>query len=221
MSSVIDLKELELPLDVLSEDGKEYVVDIWTPKIQDLESLWEQYNKYPLLFSDTNLGNKLYLFGILLHPNTLVLSIKHDSVPVGIAYADNIRPKGSANAHYFFWDKKTSGRQRVILTALDWAMRQMELHRMNIVVPMFAYSALHRIYKMGFRLEGRMRENFLSRGKWIDALLFGVLHHELTPEAIESGRVSRTPFEQEWFDLLKNDDALAQHIVNRRERNGD
>ena len=218
MSSVMDLKDLELPLVVLSEDEKEYTLNAWTPKLQDLEQLWERYNSYPLLFSDVALGDKMYLFGILLAPTTLVLSIEVDNKPIGIGYADNIRVKSAANVHYFFWDRKTSGRQRVILTALDWVMRQMDLHRVNVIVPIFAYSALHRIYKMGFALEGRLKENLLSRGKWIDTLVFGVLRQELNKEVIQQGYLERTAFAQGWFDLLKNDDELMRHIVNRRER---
>jgi hypothetical protein len=73
---------------------------------------------------------------------------------------------------------------------------------------------------MGFILEGRLRENILSRGKWIDALVFGVLRQEMSDEVIQQGYLERTPFEKSWFDLLKNDDELMRHIVNRRERNG-
>jgi hypothetical protein len=212
---------LNLPLSIVSEDNKEYTLLPWQPVVEDIIELWSKYSKYKVLFSDVVVNNPQQFCSIILAPTTIVLLVKQEGKDVGLLYITDIRPLHSADAHYFFWDRKTDGRQRLILVAMRWAMDEFKLHRLNSAIPITAYSALHRVRRIGMYLEGRKRQSIRIQGKWLDTLLFSVIREEITEEAIEKAYIERPSFEYRWFNLLRNNYDLMHHIVNRRTRDGD
>lgn len=199
-----------LPLVVTSEDEKEYVTDLWRPTSFDLERTWMEYSKYRVLFSDITVNDFQTFFGMVMAPGTVVLDIKHQGETVGLLYATELRVGTSALGHYVFWDRRTAGRQRLILTLLRTGMKELALHRIAMSIPIYAYHALRRVYKMGLRIEGRRREGILYEGKWQDIIEFSVLQTELTEERARAGRLPGNSPEWDHF--------IDKHLMDRLRR---
>ena len=203
--------EDRLPVIVESEDGERYFVSLWTPDSMELQQVWAQYSKYRVLFSDITVNDFKTFFDMVMSRACVVFAIDTvDTDPimrVGLLYATEIRLGSSALGHYVFWDRKTAGRQCLILEMLRLGMQELGLHRMNVTIPMYAYSALRRVSRMGFRIEGRRREAILHQGKWHDVLEFGTLLTELTDEACQRGWIQRDDSAWQYFvpeqELLK------------------
>jgi RimJ/RimL family protein N-acetyltransferase len=195
-------------MEVLSEDGRTYTVDLFKASGKNTKRLWDTFRKFSHLFCDQTAGDYSAFVRWLLDPSTIVVTVDD----VGILYATELIPGLDAMVHYFFWDRQVEGRHRVILRVLQWGFETFGLHRINIEVPRHAYTALHRIHRMGLRFEGVRREGQLYKGKWHDILLFGVLQDEITERALEAGRFDRTEHERGWFGFLNRDAQLMQFV---------
>lgn len=211
-----DVLTLGLPLAIRSEDGQDYIVDAWKPTIQDVYALWNRYSKYRVLFADVTAGNFDYFREMVLAKTTIVLPVSCAGEEVGILYGTRLRIPHDITAHYFFWDRKTAGRHVVLLRTMKWFMDEFHIHRVKVAIPKHAFAALHRVQRMGLRLEGVEREGMLYDGKWSDMLLFAVLESELTEQALNTGVLERTPAETNWFGLLQQDELLMRKVVERR-----
>lgn len=202
-----------LTFDVTSEDGHMYAVAPWQPDIQAITDTWEKYSKYRILFSDVSVNNAAMFTQMVMSPTSVVLTMSCDGKEVGLYYITELRTLTSAHAHYAFWDRRQNGRRKLILTTARRIMEQLELHRLNVSVPIYAFSALSHIHKMGLRIEGRRTEAILYQGRWADKLEFGVLRSELTDEALENGRLVRTQEEASWHGLLKDHTKLMRRVL--------
>lgn len=202
-----------LPPSIVSEDGITYDLIPFEATLPNIQQLWTWFSKYKVMLSDHTYGNFPHFMRVMLDRGTVILKVND----VGIVYAEQIRPGQSAEMHYFFWDRKGAGRHKVMLTAIRWGMDSFQLHRVSTRIPRYAYSALHRAYKLGLRIEGIDREAILTDGKWHDVFRFSVLDHELTPEAIEDGHLERDENEQSWFGMLKYDNTLMRYVLRQRQ----
>jgi len=220
MENLVD--NLGLPLEVESEDGKSYILTAFEATQEGLDFIWEKAGKFQFLSSDHTRDNKDQFVEYILSPGTIILLVleananelkPQSPAAVGIIHFDNIRPELDAEVHYLFWDKIQRGRQRVLMSAANWAFEQLNFHRLRIEIPEYAYAALRRMYRMGARVEGRIRSCVLKDGKWHNAILFGVLKEELTSEAIEAAQLSRTDEEASWFGLLDDDSIFSRAVL--------
>ena len=203
------MSDLGLPFNVRSEDGLLYTVDAYPMTFENIRHLWTRFARHRVLASDFAYGEPGVFFRMIMARTTVVLKVGD----VGILYLTDLIPGYDAEGHYFFWDRVTDGRHKLILHGLKWAMDSFNLHRVNIDIPKHAYAALHRVHKIGFRLEGVSKEAILYKEKWHDVFHFGVLVSELTDTALSSGFLERVGDERGWFGLLKRDSMLMKHIV--------
>lgn len=212
---------LGLPLSVVAEDGRAYILDVWAPSLAQLQETWDRYSKFRVLFSDVTVDDFRHFAAMTLSSGTVVLRVLHDDAEVGLIYFTEIRPLHSSIGHYVFWDRSSGGgRQRVLLTAQRHIMRELGLHRMTMSVPLYAFAALRRLHRMGYRIEGFRTEAILYKGKWGDMIDFGVLLSELTDDAIEQARIP-TGDDDGWNKILADRDKLRDKILRpRREDRG-
>lgn len=211
-----DTDLLGLPLVVDSEDGVSYKLEPYAASVENVHFLWDVAGKHDFLFSDTTHGAPELFVDYLLSPGVIILLVSNEQGPVGILYADQLRPKLDARVHYLFWDKHHAGRQRVLLVSMLWFMSNFELQRLNMEIPTYAFAALRRMHKMGVRIEGRRRSAVSYNHQWRDALLFGITVDEITVAAIENAQLERTEQEADWFGLLSSDDILRVAIAKER-----
>jgi len=199
---------------VSSEDGREYVVYPFEGTVANVDFLWEQIKKHKVMFNDHGEPNKETFLQFVFSPRTVIMCVDR----VGIVYYTNVTPGYYADGHFFFWDKVLRGRQKVILSTTAWLMQMFSLHRINVQIPRYAFSALRRVYRMGLRLEGMIRDGIKFNGRWADLFIFGILEDEMTTEALEEGRLARTQAEEVWHGALDEDDVLMHSIVKRGDR---
>lgn len=219
LSQLVEEKTL-LTFEIESEDGKTYSVQPWQPDVQTVLDTWEKFSKYRIIFSDVQVDDPQKFLAMMMNPGSVVLEISCEGKEVGMYYLTGISPLTSAYVHYAFWDRKSSGRQRLVLTIARRVMDELDLHRVTISVPIYAYAALNRIQRMGLRIEGRRREAILHQGRWADKLEFGTLREELTDEALEAGRIPREEHEENWYGLLKDDEKLYEKVLRPRRSDG-
>jgi hypothetical protein len=201
-----------LPFEVESDDGTQvYTVDLAETTVHNIRALWEVCQKYKVVLPDHMRNNPQMFVNAVMSPQTVMLSIGD----VGIAYATDIIPGDSALGHYLFWDKGLRNRSKLVLKCMRWMMETFDLARVSIILPRHASAALHHVYKMGFRIEGMMREGMAIGGKRDDCFVFGVLRKELDDEALERGSVVRDPAQDHWYGALVNDNALMRKIMER------
>lgn len=205
------MNTLGLPLQVRSEDGLLYEINVFPLTLESVKHLWDRSARHRVLFCDQTYGRFDAFLAMMLDKRTIVLAVGD----VGIFYATDLIPGYHANVHFFFWDRVTEGRHKLLLTAMRWGMDTFNLHRVSFDFPRHAYAGLHRAYKIGFRIEGIEREAQLFKGKWHDLLKFAVLRSELTDDAIARGELERVETERNWFGLLKKDVKLMEYIMRR------
>jgi RimJ/RimL family protein N-acetyltransferase len=205
------VNELGLPIRVESEDGETYVVDVFRASFENIRRLWDVFNRFEILRTDDAPKTLREFTSQVLSRGFVILQVSD----VGVIYLTQIRPGLSAEFHPLFWDKKTAGKHRVMMVVGRLLMDYFNLHRLELVVPKYAWAALRRLLKMGVCIEGVEREGALYKGRWADVLRFAVLRHELTDEAIEEGKLARTREESMWYGLLKDDEKLRSFVLGR------
>ena len=67
---------------------------------------------------------------------------------------------------------------RALRLVLDHAFGTVGLHRVGLEVYAHNPRAVHVYRKLGFVLEGTLREALLLDGRWVDCHVMGLLHHE-------------------------------------------
>lgn len=201
-----------LPFDVESDDGeKVYSVTLFNSTVQNIYSLWEICRRYKVVLPDSMRDDFDSFTRVVLAPNTIVLSVSN----VGIVYATDLVPGDSALCHYLFWDRELRNKNKLVFKCIKWARDTFDLDRLTIILPRHATAALHHVYKMGFRVEGIMRESMLIGGKRADCFVFGILASELTDETVNRGYMDRTEAQSNWYQALANDDVLMYKIMKR------
>jgi hypothetical protein len=201
-----------LPFQVQTDDGQHvHTVELFKATLENINALWSVCQKYKVVLPDHMKSDPQLFLSAVMSPQTVILAIDD----VGIAYATDIIPGDSALGHYLFWDKGLRNRSKLVLKCMKWMMETFDLARVSITLPRHASAALHHVYKMGFRVEGMVREGMAIGGKRDDCFVFGVLRRELDEEALERGSVIRDQSQEHWYGALSNDDALMRKIMER------
>jgi hypothetical protein len=204
------LPDIGLPFEVESEDGNTYTVDLFRPTLDTVDDLWNTFRKFKILFVDNVPYNLVQFTNMVMDIGTVILTVDD----IGIIYITDTRPGIDADGHFLFWDRRTSGRHRVIMRAFEWLMDELNIHKINIDIPVYAFAALQRARKLGLRIEGLRRKAIMHDGRWRDVVEFGVLRDEITDAAIALGKLDRERDEEHWFGLMERDTPLFKKIVS-------
>jgi RimJ/RimL family protein N-acetyltransferase len=124
-------------------------------------------------------------------PTEATFDVRRKSTPIGILILDKIQPNIMRRARIGIQiavPHQNLGCGREALNwALDWCFRFADLHRVEIGTASYNERAVT-LYKMGFRLEGNMKEALFMDRKWHDLLSFGMLAREW--ESLRSARMA-------------------------------
>ena len=202
---------------IRSEDENVYDIQPYLLTPENVQKLWRVFMKYDVILSDAQRGNEALFLEYLLSPSVVMQEVFLEGESVGVVFADTIIPMESASVHFLFTDLVMKGRQRLLLNMLYYFMETYELHRVNVKVPIYAFTVLNRIRKMNFWLEGRQRESIKWRGEWKDQLLFSVLFSELTEEALHRGVLDGDERRARWRHVLEDADVLASYFLRKEE----
>jgi len=95
---------------------------------------------------------------------------EHRQGNIGFSFDGSIRGKGYASES--------------MQAALRFGFAEIGLHRITALADVENDRSHAVLKKLGFRLEGRLQQNFLVRGKWRDSSLFALLRGEWPPAEI-------------------------------------
>jgi len=111
-----------------------------------------------------------------------IMMDKEKDVPIGIVSLINIDYK-NRNAECIidigekeYWGKGYGAEGMQLI--LDYAFREMNLHRVSLRVFSFNDRAIRLYSKIGFQKEGISRQSLFRNGKWHDIIQMGLLQHE-------------------------------------------
>jgi len=118
---------------------------------------------------------------------------------VGIFWLTDINlqhPPHDASIHYTFFDRRTNGRLNLCRKAIEYVFDWYGFNRLWTQVPLFSKPTLKFVEDIGFRKEGRIRQNREYKGNKFDSNLYA-----LTRDEVLMG--SAWPREQEWAQTTK------------------
>lgn len=97
----------------------------------------------------------------------------------GVVFFFPIAPGHGAEAHHYIWSPRFMRRPKLGRSLLKWACRKWNLRRITAEVPSHHRSLIKSVERMGFTLEGRVREGVIDYTGPSDMLLYGILASEL------------------------------------------
>ena len=141
---------------------------------ESLLELWDRVKGFDRLFSDSTRGDPTSFWKNLLS-DCIVLETEG-----GILTLRNIQEHLSGEAHLIFWDCKLSPKTELVRECLVWAFTTFDLQRIGTSIPVYA-KALRRFLtdRLGFQIEGRLRNNAFFDGVLIDTLILSILREEI------------------------------------------
>lgn len=190
----------DLPLEVISEDDLVYSVDLINMNHDYVIGLHDAFLQAKETFSPVGkLEDRTAFISRLVRKDGVFLSIKLNGFEVGVAYVTDIIPGYSANFNFLFWDRRTKGRQKLILRILRWLSDEFLIHRFELRCHALAYYAIHRLYKLGAFYEGTKRKAWRYEDKVIDLHIFSILSSEIGED---DSFIHRTPAQRKWYGKL-------------------
>lgn len=175
----------------VGEDGHEYVVRTVSWDLDFVEKAWEHFSRYEI-FSDDG-PKSLDTFTLyVLATGTIWFELYDitEEYPAGLIYVNGLR--GSARStdpkdyaftsglfHATLWDSNVSDRRSLIPDILKGLFNFLRLHRLEARVPKHHGGAIRALKRMGFKVEGELRQAVRYNGIWYDQLALGILAHEV------------------------------------------
>ena len=107
--------------------------------------------------------------------------VAYDRRPVGTVAATNVSwGMGYAEISYML-DEAHHGRglgTRAVALLVEKLFAETRLHRLYALISPENVPSARLVERLGFTLEGRMREHYLIQGRRVDELVYGLLRHE-------------------------------------------
>jgi len=135
---------------------------------------------------------KSFVENVILNSTTsksYIIEERESNTAIGVTSLINIDTK-NRNAECIidigekdYWGKGYGSESLKIL--LEYAFKELNLHRVSLRVFSFNERAIHIYNKLGFKKEGVMRESIYRKGKWHDIITMGILKREYTSNNIK------------------------------------
>lgn len=154
---------------------------VFTP--DNLRKFWEKSSQFPVIF-----GKRLESFEDF---SRYFFTERGDSISttglfwvvddfIGVFYLTEIFPE-QADAHFTFFDRKLEGRELLTIEMMKHVFEEFPtFNRLNVSLPCYVNDKVFQfVSRIGFKLEGRKRACSYWKGKWFDAVQYGILRKEL------------------------------------------
>ncbi len=119
-------------------------------------------------------------------PTEMVFRIEKDNAIIGEVRLKNLRWFNRKAELSIIIHKEQQGQgfgKEVLEYLIDYAFNKMNLHRLEAEALEFNEASVLMLEKIGFQLEGRLREAKYHNDKYWDILRYGLLKGEYKPEA--------------------------------------
>jgi len=146
---------------------------------EKIESLWAEFSQFWQVFDDV-LPKTLDVFRqTLMSPWNAFYEFVENGQVVGLASGMGIRPGVDAVIHIAMFDRRLRGRELVFLMCLGDFMVQYKLRRVTAFLADDNPMAQKLARRLGFVLEGTMRDGMKRRGQFWNTQMYGMLIEEL------------------------------------------
>lgn len=150
----------------------------WGPFIateQAVKDLWEKLQEFPQVFDDYGKDDFESFLGKIMHRNNIFIDI---GPGVGLACGFAVRPRLDLVLHLVMFDRRLRGREELFMEIMDYFFQKLQLRRMTAMIADDCKTAIKLVQRLGFQLEGIMREALKRDGKLYDVQLYGILQEE-------------------------------------------
>jgi hypothetical protein len=146
--------------------------------MEKIETLWSKVQNIPYIFDDFTRGRKDLFVELFLKRDTVAYEIGEH----GLLYFTEVNPPINACVHIVFWDRKFKDRVEPVRNIIKTLITDYDIHRVSALIPTFNRAAILFGKRVGFKVEGVLREVTFSLGKWHDAAILGALRRDLDGE---------------------------------------
>jgi hypothetical protein len=149
-------------------------IDIQNYSREQAEKLWLNVKDQELAFDDYTRDR-----GDIFAARLCAIDTMAFEVPEGLAMVTNIVPKLSAEIHFYLWANYPE--QQIVDRGRDvvrYMFEEVAIHRLSAFIPVFHRVAQRIATRIGFKYEGAIREQFLTKGKYHDVNVYGLLQQE-------------------------------------------
>jgi hypothetical protein len=137
---------------------------------------WSRLKGFDKLFTDS-----LYLDEHAFYLNCLDPDNEVFETEGGLIAFDHIQEGLKARGHLSFWDHKLSAKKELFKDVLIWMFITHDLFRIEAVIPENARVLRHFLTRrMGFRLEGTLRDDWWKDGQLINRHILSILRSEVS-----------------------------------------
>jgi hypothetical protein len=142
---------------------------------ESVEVLWKRLQEFPIVFDDFGKGDFDGFLGKLMHRDNMFFDI---GPGLGLACAFAVRPKLDTVLHLVMFDRRLRGREGLFLEILGWLFQNLQLRRCTAMITDGNRTAINLVQRLGFQMEGRMRQSLLQDGNYKDIEIYGMLREE-------------------------------------------
>jgi len=185
-------------LSVVCKEKKASIIRHVYPLIftnENLEKFWEKSRQFPVIFGKklesiadfseyffTEKNGEPYLTGLFWVVDDFV----------GVFYLTEIFTE-QADAHFTFFDKRLEGRENLTREMMRKVFEDFPtLVRLNVTLPCYVNEKVFQfVTKVGFKVEGKKRSCAFWKGKWFDAMSYGILRSEILTEPLKAEELER------------------------------
>lgn len=108
-----------------------------------------------------------------------LLVVDEDDLTIGCVVFSNVSREGTADWSFYADPDSPAGTGRKVCeAALDFAFRELQIHKVAGQVLDFNKGSIRTHLRLGFAQEGILREHHLIDGKHLDLIVFGLLSYE-------------------------------------------
>lgn len=167
-------------------DQHTYVIRpmIWT--IDNINEAWDRYKRFGILSDDV--PQNVQGFGMFVVGNGSIWFEIYDETEnrqVGLIYLNEFARSPlkknyiQALFHAVMWDGKISVRKELGRMFLREIFARFGFHRLQAEIPLKFGGAIRALRKMGFKVEGELRQARQYKGEWFNVLVLGILESEV------------------------------------------
>ena len=159
--------------------------------MEKITTIFERLKRFDMLFGDGDENEKFRAF------LSTFIEIDDDGEPqakaliwevddVGIIFLTDIKPGHSAKGHYSFWDKRFRGREELLKQFSRYIFNRYDFVKLVAEIPFHAHRAFNTVERIGFKRDGRLRDEVFFDGQWFDLAVFSLLREEAFDNGIRS-----------------------------------
>lgn len=151
----------------------------WRPLALSKEkfaTLWERVREFPVAFDDVTHGDPDYFMGILHERNCLFFEVGNMD---GLVMFSAAQPGMHAILNFVFYDRQLKGKELTLLEVIRHVFDMLQLRKLIAYVPADRQTIASALRRVGFKVEGHLREAMLKDNKPLDVLMLGLLRREV------------------------------------------